>query len=100
MFDKIKRPFEDTLRALGVKDINAYLPTMEEAAKLAQAQAAKGPGAEEQELQSKTELNKSKSMESQASAQLKMKQAEDIDTDNMFEMMAAKAGKLRAVEVD
>ena len=100
MFDKIKRPFEDTLRALGVKDINAYLPTMEEAAKMVQAQAAKGPGAEEQELQSKTELNKAKSVESQASAQLKMKQAEDIDTDNMFEMMAAKAGKLRAVEVD
>lgn len=100
MFEKVKRPFEDTLRALGVKDINAYLPTMEEAMKLVQAQAAKGPGPQEQELQSKTELNKSKSMESQASAQLKMKQAEDIDTDNMFEMMAAKAGKLRAVQVD
>ena len=100
MFDKIKRPFEDTLRALGVKDINAYLPTMEEAQKIAQAQAAKGPGAEEQELQSKTELNKAKSMESQASAALKQKQAEDIDTDNMFEMMAAKSGKLRAVQVD
>ena len=100
MFDKIKRPFEDTLRALGVKDINAYLPTMEEAAKMVQAQAAKGPGAEEQELQSKTELNKAKSVESQASAQLKLKQAEDIDTDNMFEMMAAKAGKLKAVQVD
>lgn len=100
MFEKVKRPFEDTLRALGVKDINAYLPTMEEAMKLVQAQAAKGPGVAEQEIQSKTELNKSKSMESQASAQLKMKQAEDIDTDNMFEMMAAKAGKLRAVQVD
>lgn len=100
MFDKVKRPFEDTLRALGVKDINAYLPTMEEAMKIVQAQAAKGPGPQEQELQSKTELNKSKSMESQASAQLKMKQSEDIDTDNMFEMMAAKAGKLRAVQVD
>ena len=100
MFDKVKRPFEDTLRALGVKDINAYLPTMEEAMKIVQAQAAKGPGVAEQEVQSKTELNKSKSMESQASAQLKMKQAEDIDTDNMFEMMAAKAGKLRAVQVD
>jgi len=100
MFDKVKRPFEDTLRALGVKDINAYLPTMEEAMKIVQAQAAKGPGVAEQEFQSKTELNKSKSMESQASAQLKMKQAEDIDTDNMFEMMAAKAGKLRAVQVD
>lgn len=100
MFEKVKRPFEDTLRALGVKDINAYLPTMEEAMKLVQAQAAKGPGVAEQEVQSKTELNKSKSMESQASAQLKMKQAEDIDTDNMFEMMAAKAGKLRAVQVD
>lgn len=100
MFDKVKRPFEDTLRALGVKDINAYLPTMEEAMKIVQAQAAKGPGVAEQEVQSKTELNKSKSMESQASAQLKMKQAEDIDTDNMFEMMAAKAGKLKAVQVD
>jgi hypothetical protein len=29
-----------------------------------------------------------------------LKKAEDIDTDNMFEMMAAKRGKLSAVEID
>jgi len=34
LFSKMRRPFEDTLRVLGVKDVDAYLPTMEEAAKV------------------------------------------------------------------
>jgi hypothetical protein len=100
MFIKIRRPFEDTLRVLGVKDVDAYLPTMEEAVKIMQAQAAKGPSAEQQETASKVELNKAKVQESGSVTALNMKKADDIDMDNYFEGLAAKKGKLSAVEID
>ena len=100
LFAKMRRPFEDTLRVLGVKDVDAYLPTIEEAAKLVQAKAQQGPSPEQKEIQSKTDLNNAKTQESQTVAALNMKKAEDIDTDNMFEALAAKRGKLNAVEID
>ena len=100
LFTKVRRPFEDTLRVLGVKDVDAYLPTMEEAAKVAAAKAQQGPSPEQKEIQSKTDLNNAKVQESQTVSALNMKKAEDIDTDNMFEALAAKRGKLSAVEID
>lgn len=100
LFAKARRPFEDTLYTLGVKNCDAYLPTMEEAAKMLQAQAAKGPGVAEQELQSKVGLNQAKTKESETVSALNVKKAEDIDMDNYFEMAAMKAGKLTAVQVD
>jgi hypothetical protein len=100
MFIKARRPFEDTLYALGVKHCDSYLPTLEEAAKMIQAKQAQGPGVAEQEVQSKVDLNKAKTQESQTVAALNMKKAEDIDMDNMFEMEAMKRGKLSAVEID
>ena len=100
MFAKARRPYEDTLRVLGVKDVDAYLPTLEEAAKLMQAKAQQGPVPEQQEILSKVELNKAKTQESQTVSALNLKKAEDIDTDNMFEALAAKRGKLSAVEID
>ena len=100
LFGKARRPFEDTLRVLGVKDVDAYLPTIEEAAKVMQAKAAQGPSALDKETQSKTDLNNAKTQESQTVSALNMKKAEDIDTDNMFEALAAKRGKLSAVEID
>jgi hypothetical protein len=100
MFAKLRRPYEDTLYTLGVKHCDAYLPTLEEAAKLAQVKAKQPPSPDSQETQSKVELNKAKTQESQTVSALNMKKAEDIDTDNMFEMMAAKRGKLSAVEID
>ena len=100
MFIKVRRPFEDTLRVLGVKDVDAYLPTFEEAVKIVQAQAAKGPSAEQQEIQSKVALNQAKTEESGSVTALNLKKAEDIDTDNMFEALAAKRGKLSAVQID
>lgn len=100
LFGKLRRPFEDTLRVLGVKDIDAYLPTLEEAMKLAQAKAQQGPAPEQQEIQSKVALNNAKTQESQTVAALNMKKAEDIDMDNYFEGLAAKRGKLSAVQVD
>ena len=100
MFIKARRPFEDTLRVLGVKDVDSFLPTMEEATKIAQAMASKGPSPEQQETQSKVALNTAKVDESKSVAALNVKKAEDIDTDNYFEMLAAKRGKLSAVEID
>ena len=100
LFAKIRRPFEDTLRVLGVKDVDAYLPTMEEAGKVAAAKAQQGPSPEQKEVQSKVDLNNAKTEESKSVSALNIKKAEDIDTDNMFEALAAKRGKLSAVEID
>jgi hypothetical protein len=100
LFAKLRRPYEDTLYALGVKHCDAYLPTFEEAAKIVQAKAAQGPSPEQQETQSKVDLNKSKVEETAAKTALLYKQAEDIEMDNMFEGIAAKRGKLSAVQID
>jgi hypothetical protein len=100
LFVKARRPYEDTLRVLGVKDVDAYLPTLEEAIKLFEAKQAQGPGPEQQEIMSKVALNQAKTQESGTVSMLNMKKAEDIDTDNMFEALAAKQGKLSAVQVD
>lgn len=100
LFEKIRRPFADTLRVLGIKDVDAYLPTLEEAAKLIKAKSEQGPSPEQKEIQSKVDLNNAKVQESQSVTALNAKKAEDIDTDNMFEALAAKRGKLSAVQVD
>ena len=100
LFTKLRRPFEDTLYALGVKNCDAYLPTLEEATKIAQAKAQQGPGVAEQEVQSKVGLNQAKTKESQSVAELNVKKMQDIEMDNFFEMQALKAGKLTAVQVD
>ena len=100
LFAKVRRPYEDTLRVLNVKDVDAYLPTMEEAAKMAQARAQQGPSMDDQEKQSKMEVNKATVGEKTANAALLVKKAEDIDMDNYFEGLAAKRGKLSAVEID
>jgi hypothetical protein len=100
LFYKLRRPYEDTLYALGVKHCDAYLPTFEEAAKIVQAKSAQGPSPEQQETQSKVELNKSKVEETGAKTALLYKQAEDIDMDNMYEGIAAQRGKLSAVQID
>lgn len=100
LFTKLRRPFEDTLYALGVKNCDAYLPTLEEATKIAQSKAQQGPGVAEQEVQSKVGLNQAKIKESETVAALNVKKIEDIEMDNFFEMQAMKAGKLTAVQVD
>jgi hypothetical protein len=100
LFAKARRPFEDTLRVLGVKDIDAYLPTLEEAGKVAASKAQQGPSAEQKEMQSKVDLNNAKVEESKTVSALNMKKAQDIDTDDMFEALAAKRGKLSSVQID
>jgi hypothetical protein len=100
LFIKVRRPYEDTLRVLGIKDVDAYLPTMEEAVRMAQARAQQGPSMDDQEKMSKMELNKASVGEKEANTALLFKKAEDIDMDNYYEGLAAKQGKLTAVQVD
>jgi hypothetical protein len=100
LFTKLRRPFEDTLRVLGVKDVDSYLPTMDEAMQIAQAKAKQPPGPAEQELSSKVALNTAKVADTQANTAFTVRKTQDMDTDDMFEAIAAKRDKLRAVEVD
>jgi hypothetical protein len=100
LFAKVRRPYEDTLRVLNVKDVDAYLPTIEEAAKIAAARSQQPPSMDDQEKQSKTELNKASTQEKIANAGFLVKKTEDIDMDNYYEGLAADRGKLTAVQVD
>jgi hypothetical protein len=87
VFAKIKKPYEDTLYTLGVKDCDSYLPTDEEImAMIQQAQEAamnKQPSPDEQATMAKAQLDQARAQEIAAS--LPMKQQESM-------MKMAKAG--------
>ena len=100
LFFKVRRPFEDTLRVLGVKDVDSYLPTFEEAKKVVESMSQKPPSPEQQKMSAQAKEHETRAALNEANTELTLKKAQDIDTDNMFEAMAAKAGKLKAVQVD
>lgn len=100
LFAKVRRPYEDTLRVLNVKDVDAYLPTIEEAGKMAQAKAQQGPSMDDQEKQSKMELNKASGAEKMANTDLIKMKTQEIPISLKFEEEAAKKNKLNAVEVN
>lgn len=100
LFAKVRRPYEDTLRVLNVKDVDAYLPTIEEAAKIAQAKAQQPPSMDDQEKQSKMELNKSNTTKNMANVDLIKMKTQEIPVGLKFEAQAAKENKLNAVEVN
>jgi hypothetical protein len=72
---------------------------MEEAMKIAQNKAQQ-PNPQGDLMKAKTKLDNSKAVEAQSIAQLNAKKMQDIDIDNMFEAIAAKNGKLSAVQMD
>jgi len=100
MFEKLRRPYEDTLEALGVRHVDAYLPTQDEWMKIQKLKSQQPPGAEQQEMEAKAKVNQAKVGEVMANTALIKKKIDDIDTDNMFEALAASRDKLRAVQVD
>lgn len=67
MFKKIRKPYEDTLYTLGVKDCDVYLPTEDEVMKLVQqvqqAQANKGPSPDDQAKTAKAHLDEARAQE-------------------------------------
>jgi hypothetical protein len=100
LFAKVRRPYEDTLRVLNVKDVDAYLPTLEEAAKIMQAKSQQGPSMDEKEKQSKMELNQANSAEKMANVDLIKMKTQQIPVSMEFEAQAAREHKLNAVEVN
>jgi hypothetical protein len=71
MYHKIKKPYEDMLYVMGVKDVDTYLPSDEEVLEMIQQsqQAAEGkqPTPTEQKDLSVVELNKAKTQDILAS---------------------------------
>jgi len=88
IFKKVKKPFEDILYQLGVKDCDTYLPSDEEVATMiSQAQEAaktKEPSAEDKQRLSVANLNDTKAK------QIQMEVAgEDAESQLDFMSMAA-----------
>ena len=100
MFTKLRLPYEDTLRSLGIKHIDAYLPTLDEWTKISQFKSQQPPSAQDEEIKAKTQVQLAKAQETVANTAFIKKKTDDIDTDNMFEALAASRDKLRAVQVD
>lgn len=67
MFKKIRKPYEDTLYTLGVKDCDVYLPTEAEVMKLVQqvqaAQQGRGPSPDDQAKVAKAHLDEARAQE-------------------------------------
>ena len=68
--------------------------------KIQKLKSQQPPGAEQQEMEAKAKVNQAKVGEVLANTALIKKKTDDIDTDNMFEALAASRDKLRAVQVD
>jgi hypothetical protein len=100
MFTKLRLPYEDTLRSLGIKHLDAYLPTLEEWTKISQFMSQKPPSSQDEQIKSKTQVQLAKAQETVANTEFIKKKTDDIDTDNMFEALAASRNKLSAVQVD
>ena len=100
MFTKLRLPYEDTLRSLGIKHLDAYLPTLEEWTKISQFMSQKPPSSQDEQIKSKTQVQLAKAQETVANTEFIKKKTDDIDTDNMFEALAASRGKLSALQVD
>jgi hypothetical protein len=89
IFKKVKKPFEDILYQLGVKDCDTYLPSDEEVkTMITQAQEAaktREPSAEDKQRLSVADLNATKA------AQIKA-ELEGIDAESQLDYMAIAAG--------
>jgi len=87
------------LRVLGVKDVDAYLPTMQEAAQMAQAKAQQPPSPEQQEVSSKVALNQANTNKADADTNLLKAKAIEIGSNVGMDQLAAKKGNLKVVDM-
>ena len=90
MFAKVKRPYEDMLYVLGVKDVDTYLPSDAEVLAMIdqaqQAMANQAPTPEEEKDKSAAELNRARAMEIMASV-------EGTNADTQLEYMSIAQGQ-------
>lgn len=88
IFKKVKKPFEDTLYVLGIKDTTAYLPSDQEVIKMIQqaeeTRKNKGPSPEDQKNISTAKLNDVKAQQIAAEVA-----GEDADSQLNFMSLAA-----------
>jgi len=89
MYRKIKRPFEDTLYVLGVKDCDTYLPTDDEVEQMIsqgqKAQQGREPSPEDQKNLSQAQLN-------QARAQQIAAEVSGQDAESQLDFMSVASG--------
>jgi hypothetical protein len=89
MYKKVKKPYEDTLYILGIKDANTYLPTDEEVLAMIKSgeEAAKSrePSAEDKARLAKAGLDEAKTQEVLASMQ-------GTDAESQLDYMAMAQG--------
>jgi hypothetical protein len=89
IYKKVKKPFEDTLYVLGVKDCNTYLPTDDEVQQMiaagAEAQKNKQPSADDKQKLSVANLNDVKAR------QIEMEVA-GTDAESQLDFMSMAAG--------
>ena len=97
LFTKARKPYEDTLRVLGVKDVDSYLPTMEEAAKMAQSKSQQPPNPEQQEIASKVAVNQANVQKIGADTKLSMAKVAEIGENIRIDTEALKHGNLKTV---
>jgi hypothetical protein len=74
LFKKMRKPFEDMLYVLGVKDCNAYLVTIEEVTQMAQDAAQKAEASQKAAMENPNPDDKKKL----AGAQLDTVRAQEI----------------------
>ena len=89
MYKKIKKPYEDTLYVLGIKDCNTYLPTDDEVMKMIQqaqqASQGKEPTPADKKDLSVAELNAAKATQIKA-------EIEGQDAESQLDFMAMAQG--------
>jgi hypothetical protein len=89
IYQKVKKPFADTLYVLGVKDCDTYLPSDEEVEQMiaqgAEAMKNKEPSAEDKQKLSVANLNSVKAQQIQA-------EMEGVDAESQLDFMAMAAG--------
>jgi len=90
VYKKVKKPFEDTLYVLGVKDSNTYLPSDDEVVAMIEAsqksQEGKEPSPEDQKDLAQAELTKVKTQQIMAEMQ-------GVDAETQLDIAALRQGK-------
>ena len=90
IYKKVKKPYEDTLYVLGVKDCNSYLPSDDEVVKMIkqsqEAQKSKGPSPEDQQKLASAGLDAAKTKQI-------MQEIDGQDADTQLNYMSIALGK-------
>jgi hypothetical protein len=92
LYTKIKKPFEDTLYVLGVKDCDAYLPTDAEVGQMIEMGKAAAENATldplDKERMSKVNLNTAKAVKEKVEAEAIMAELNGTDAETQLDYLS------------